>query len=218
MLQKTRGIVFKYFKYRETSIIVKIFTEAFGMQTYIVNGVRSKSAKSKIALYQPLTLLDLIVYHKESADINRIAEIRCRSPFQTLSTDIRKTAIAMFMAEILYKTVKEEGEVTILFEFIYNSIEILDNLEGDYENFHLRFLLKLSKYLGFGMDSPDFFGSFSNDEQQVLRTLLDSAYTTPVKITNESRRMILDHIIKFFQANVDSLKEINSIKILQEVL
>lgn len=218
MLHKTRGIVFKHFKYRDTSIIAKIFTEEFGLQTYMINGVRSKSSKGKIALYQPLTLLDLVVYYKESADINRISEVKCGSPFQTIPTDIKKTAIAMFMAEILYKCVKEEGEVHDLFEFIYHSLEILDHLESNFHNFHLQFMLKLSKYLGFGMESSDFLDVFYAEEAQLAKELMDNSYEESAKLSNNSRRKMLDHIIKFFQTNVDSLKEINSIKVLQEVL
>src|SRR6185369_7455791 len=109
MLHKTRGIVFRFTKYGDTSIIVTIFTELFGLQTYIVNGVRSKSAKSKIALFQPLTLLDLIVYYKENANIKRIKEIRCVHQYQTVQTDVRKSSIGMFLNEILNKTVKEEN-------------------------------------------------------------------------------------------------------------
>ncbi|MBL6446538.1 DNA repair protein RecO [Fulvivirga sp. 29W222] len=218
MLHKTRGIVFKYFKYRDTSIIAKVFTEEFGLQTYIVNGVRSKSSKGKIALYQPLTLLELVVYYKESADINRISEVKCGSPFQTIPTDIRKTAIAMFVAEVLYKCVKEEGDVHDVFEFIYHSIKILDHLESDYQNFHLQFMLKLSKYLGFGIESSDFLDVFYAEEAQLAKELMDNSYEESAKLNNSSRRKMLDHIIKFFQTNVDSLKEINSIKVLQEVL
>ena len=218
MLHKTRGIVFKYFKYREASIIVKIFTEAFGVQTYIVNGVRSRSSRNKIALYQPLTLVDLVVYHKPEADINRISEISCNNPFRTLSTDIKKTAIAIFVGEILYKSVKEEGEDPVLFDFVFNSIEILDYQGAGYENFHLRFLLKLSKYLGFGVENSDFFEPFTGEEARLLKSLMEDAYEAPVHLTNMTRRLMLEHIIKFYQANVDSLKEINSIKVLQEVL
>ena len=219
MLHKTSGIVFKYFKYRDTSIIVKIFTEAFGLQTYIVNGVRTKSSKGKIALYQPLTLLDMVVYYKESVEINRISEVKCRSPFQSLSTDIRKTTIAMFLAEILYKTVKEEGEVKELFNFIFHSIEILDHLPGDYENFHLQFLLKLTKYLGFGVETSDhFFDSFPEEDAEPVRQLLKNPYEHHVKIANNMRRILLNHLIKFYQTHIDTLKEIKSVKVLQEVL
>ena len=84
MLHKTRGIVFRFTKYGETSIIVNIFTELFGLQSYIVNGVRSASAKNKIALYQPLTLLDLVVYHRENVNILRIKEVKCLHAYQTI--------------------------------------------------------------------------------------------------------------------------------------
>src|SRR5687768_16731291 len=106
MLHKTRGIVFRFTKYGETSIIVNIFTELFGIQSYIVNGVRSKSAKNRIALFQPMTLLDLVVYYRENASIKRIKEIKCLHPYQTVTTDVRKSAVAMFINEVLNKTVK----------------------------------------------------------------------------------------------------------------
>src|SRR6187401_2133657 len=96
LLHKTRGIVFRFTKYGETSIIVNIFTELFGMQSYIVNGVRTKSAKNKIALYQPLTLLDLVVYHRDNAHILRIKELKCLCHYQSMPTDVRKSTIAMF--------------------------------------------------------------------------------------------------------------------------
>ena len=81
MLHKTQGVVFRFTNYSETSIIVNIFTSAFGLQSYIVNGARGKSGKGKIALYQPLTLLDLVVYHRENASILRIKEVKCIHPY-----------------------------------------------------------------------------------------------------------------------------------------
>jgi DNA repair protein RecO (recombination protein O) len=83
MLHKTRGIGLSYLRYRESSIITKIYTEAFGIQTYIVNGVRSsKSKNNRIALFQPLTLLDMVVYHKNKEDtVHRISELKCYAPF-----------------------------------------------------------------------------------------------------------------------------------------
>src|SRR4051812_2313610 len=122
MIHKTRGIVFRFTKYGETSIIVTIFTEEFGLQSYIVNGVRSKSSKNKIALYQPLTLLNLVVYHRERANIERIKEIQCFHPYQTLTVDVKKSTIAMFITELLNKTVKEESHVQDLFDFLADSL------------------------------------------------------------------------------------------------
>ncbi|UII28842.1 DNA repair protein RecO [Fulvivirga maritima] len=220
MLHKTRGVVFKYFKYRDTSIIVKVFTEAFGLQTYIVNGVRSKSSRSRIALYQPITLLDMVVYKKNAAEINRISEVKCNHPFLTISTDIKKTYIAIFLAEVLYKCVKEEEEdVSDLFNFIFHSIEILDHLESGYENFHLQFLLKLSHYLGFGVESPeDHFLTIDNEELKILTHLVNNSYEEHIKMSNNLRRNLLDHIVRFYKVHIESLKEINSLNILKEVI
>src|SRR6187431_33577 len=139
MLHKTRGIVFRFTKYGDSSIIVTIFTELFGIQTYIVNGVRSKSAKGKIALFQPLTLLDLVVYYKENASIKRIKEVKCLHQYQTLLTDIRKSSLAMFINEILNKSVKDESHANEIFEYLLSSLTLLDHQETNIENFHLIF-------------------------------------------------------------------------------
>ena len=124
MLHKTKGIVFRFTPYGETSIIVNIFTDAFGLQTYIVNSVRSKSSKSKIALYQPLTLLDLIVYHKENANILRIKEATCSYSYHHLLSDPKKSCIGLFINEVLNKTVKEQSHAAEICHFIYDSLVI----------------------------------------------------------------------------------------------
>ncbi len=108
MLHKTRGIVFKYFKYGDTSIIAKVYTEAFGLQSYIVNGARSTKSKGKIAFYQPLTLLDLVVYKKKNSGINRISEVRCSQPLKTIPYEITKSSQGVFLSELLYKCIKED--------------------------------------------------------------------------------------------------------------
>jgi len=219
MLHKTPGIVFKYFKYGDSSIIVKILTTKFGLQTYIVNGVRSKRSKNKIALYQPLTQLDLVVYHNPTKDINRISEIKCSQPYHSIHENMQKTAVAIFLAEMLYKCIKDEGEIEDLFNFISSSIVLFDNQESHYQNFHLIFLLKLTKYLGVGVELSDpAFHSLSTDEVSAIRAFIKQPYDDWVTISNDSRRKILDLIIRFYKSHIDSLKEINSINILKEVL
>jgi len=219
MLHKTQAIVFKFFKYGDTSIIVKIFTAKFGLQTYIVNGVRSRHSKNKIALFQPLTLLDLVVYHNPNKEINRIAELKCSNPFSSINTHMHKTAVAIFLAEVMYKSIKEEGEESDIFEFIQSSISLFDHLSDHYQNFHLQFLLKLSKYLGFAVDtSEQAFVSLSVNEKEIIRALAALPYENWQPISNDQRRKFLDLIISFFKNHIDTLHEINSIKILQEVL
>lgn len=221
MLHKTRGIVFRFIKYGETSIIVTLFTEQFGLQSYIVNGVRSKSRNNRIALYQPLTLLDLVVYHREHANINRIKEVKCLYPYQSIPTDIKKSALAMFLIEIMNKAVKEESHAQELCEFLIHSFITLDKMEDKTENFHLHFLLKLSRFLGFGAHHlNDVLGAriTSHENEQVMEDLLKSDYMDFVVMQNSQRREILDLILKFFGDHLENLGEIKSIQVLREIL
>lgn len=221
MLHKTRGIVFRFTKYGDSSIIVTIFTELFGLQTYIVNGVRSKSAKGKIALFQPLTLLDLIVYYKENANIKRIKEVRCVHQYQTLQTDIRKSSIGLFLNEILNKTVKEESHAAELFEFVFSSLIFLDEQKDNYENFHLLFLIKLSRFLGFGAHHIDEVTSgrlADKEEEKLLKVLIDSDYGDTVDISNSHRRTILEILIRYYTTHVESIGEIRSVQVLREIM
>ena len=220
MIFKTRGIVFRFTKFKETSIIVTIFTEQFGLQSYIVNGVRSKSAKNKIALYQPLTLLSLVVYHREHANIERIKEVACLHPYRTLTTDIKKSTLAIFVGELLNKTVKEESHTGEIFQFIFDSLIILDTMESAYENFHLTFMLKLSRYLGFGAyNVNEVLGGRNADAEteQILSELLVADYQSAPKISNMQRKTILDLLLKYYHEHMEQLGEIKSLQVLREV-
>lgn len=221
MLHKTRGIVFRFTKYGDSSIIVTIFTERFGLQTYIVNGVRSKSAKGKIALYQPLTLLDLVVYYKENANIKRIKEVRCVHQYQTVQTDIRKSSIGMFMNEVLNKSVKEENHAQELFDFLYDSLIFLDGQKTGFENFHLIFLIKLSRYLGFGAHDVDEVLSgrlTGKEEEMLLEQLIHAEYKDVLVMNTIQRRALLEILIRFYSMHIDSLGEIRSVQVLKEVM
>lgn len=221
MLHKTRGIVFRFTKYGDSSIIVTIFTELFGLQTYIVNGVRSKSAKGKISLYQPLTLLDLVVYYKENASIKRIKEIKCLHQYQTLHTDIRKSSIAMFINEILNKTVKDESHAQEVFDFLVHALIHLDHQGKNFENFHLIFLIKLTRFLGFGAHNPEEVLEgrlLSTADEALLTRLVTADFEDAFEITNEQRRILLDAILRFYAAHIDSLGEIRSVQVLKEIM
>jgi recombinational DNA repair protein (RecF pathway) len=118
---KPKGIVFRFTKYGETSIIVNIFTEVFGLQSYIVNGVRSSSKRSKIALFQPLTLLDLVVYYKENANILANKGSKMLSPLSINNArDIRKVGHShVYRNEVLNKAVKEQSHTEEIHNFMF---------------------------------------------------------------------------------------------------
>jgi len=230
MLHKTRGVVLNFIKYRETSIVTRIYTEAFGLQSYIVNSVRGggKKSKGKISFFQPLTLLELVVYYKRSPGLNRISEIKCPEPYQSIPYDFSKSGIALFLTEVLNKCLKEEEENAELFEFITNALLIFDNLPEYFQNFHLQFMLKLSRYLGFAPRSAqdvlkeiyEFTGrpGYSEEEEKVLSQMISYPFTERVSTSNEVRRLLLDELITFYQIHVDGFKDLKSVSVLRELM
>lgn len=220
MLHKTQGVVFRLTNYSESSIIVTIFTAAFGLQAYIVNGVR-KSRKTNIALYQPLTLLDLVVYHRENASILRIKEVKCIHPYQSITTDFRKSSIAMFLNEVINKTVKEQSHAREICEFLIKSFIHLDLQTNNVENFHLIFLIRLTQYLGFRPSelSELLGGNFAEEaEEEILKKLLTANYADPISMTNGQRRNILDLLVRFYTTHSDNFGELKSLSVVREII
>ena len=237
MLFKTKGIVFQRIKYSETSIIVKIYTEIFGLQTYIVKGARSRKSKIKSNLFQNLSLLDLVVSKKEKSKINFLTEVRQTYQFTTIPFDIRKSSIAIFLNEILYKTIREEEPNQNLFDFLFNSIQLLDHQEKDFANFHLLFLIKLTKHLGFFPHQKQFkyfdltegifvkeipiHQYFLNTELSlILNNLLNISFEkiNEIKISKIQRLQLLEKIIDYYKIHIENFKEIKSLAVLQTVL
>lgn len=220
MLYKTTGIVFRFTEYGETSIIVNIFTRLFGLQSYIVNGVRTKSAKHTISLYQPLTLLDLVVYHRETANIMRIKEVRCLHAYQNIHLDIRKSTIALFLNEILNKAVKDQSNADSISDFLVRSFVALDQLQG-IENFHLVFLIKLSRHLGFGPQiTQEVLEGFSvsQAEEQALDFFLSAEYEQHIPLPHAVRKGLLEILLNFYRRHLENLGEVRSVEVLKEIL
>ena len=118
MLHKTRGIIFKTTDYSESSVIVQIFTEKFGMQSYLINGVKKPKAKIRQSSLQPLHLVEMVVYHKPAGNVQRISELRQAPVFHTIPYDVVKSSLVMFLDEVLYKSIRQQSSDQILFEYI----------------------------------------------------------------------------------------------------
>ncbi len=221
MLHKTNGIVFRLTNYGETSIIVNIFTGAFGLQSYIVNGVRGKSKKTNLALYQPLTLLDLVVYHRENASIMRIKDVKCIHAYQSFTRDFKKSTIALFLNEVVNRTVKEQSHAQELCEFLIQSFISLDLLQSNIENFHLIFLVRLSQHLGFRpSEVAELSGGWMADdkEEKILSKLLTASYSDPIPMTHVQRTNILDMLLRFYVLHSANFGELKSLSVLREII
>jgi DNA repair protein RecO (recombination protein O) len=149
MIAKTRGIVLRNTNYSENSIVAKIFTSVFGVQSYLINGIRNNKGAIKTAIIQPLNLLDLEVYHKPNGGLQRIKEARPNPMLQDIPVNISKSCVGMFVNEVLNKTLNEEEPHEDLFEFIEEFICFLDATEDSLALIPHYFLLGLSRHLGF---------------------------------------------------------------------
>lgn len=136
-------------KYGETSVIARVFTREFGLQSYLVPGVRKAKARIRQNLFQPLCILDMIVYHKEKEGLHRIKEITSPHPYESIPYDIPKTTIALFLAEMLHHSIKSHEANPALFDFIRDALLALDRTKERTADFHLVFLMRLTGYLGF---------------------------------------------------------------------
>ncbi len=240
MLQKTRGIVFHKIKYSESSFIIKVYTEQFGLQTLMVRGIRSRKSKFKAALFQHLSLLDLVIYRNEKKDIHHIKEVKTAYPFSTIPFSIKKSSIAIFINEVLYKSIKEEEKNDPLFQFLYNSIQILDMKEEGLAEFHILFLIQLSKYLGFfptgnfseNKQTFDLLeGKFINSSNSsnlvmnrpfsefLFRSLaLNYDSSKGLGLSGKLKNEFLEYLLKYYRMHIPSFGELNSHIILREVL
>jgi DNA repair protein RecO (recombination protein O) len=224
MLYKTRGIVLNFVKFRETSIITKVYTDLFGVQSYIVNQVRSGKPRYNMALFMPLTQLDMVVYHKTHPGINRISEVRLTKPYKSIPFEIRKSTVLLFLSEVLAKTLREETGDEQLFRFISEALDRFDDLPDNYTDFHLQFLLKYLKILGIEPagkeDSLALIPEFTSGTQGTeirIKSMIDQPYGRCFLTGNHQRTELLEAILKFLNLHFDMENNFRSAVILREV-
>lgn len=240
MLHKVRGIVLKTTMYSESSVVVQVFTDKFGIQSYLINGVKKPRAKIPMNTLQSLHLLEMVVYHKMNAQLQRVAESRPSPVFVSVPYDVIKNSMVQFLNEVLYKSIRQQQADENLFNFIYNAIAWLDQSEHADVNFHLAFLLKLSRFLGFApspktRDDQRFFdlqeGNFTSvrpvhpnfihesDADYFIR-LFSSPFEkiNEIKIENNVRRHLLDKILVYYALHTASFGQIKSHQVLEDVL
>lgn len=238
MLHKTRGVVFKTTDYGESSVIVQVFTEKFGIQSYIINGVKKARAKISRNMLQPLHLLDMVVYHKNTGQVQRISELKNSPILQTIPYDVIKSSVALFLNEVLYKAVRQQSADENLFDFIFNSIEWLDNQTESIANFHLIFLTRLTRYLGFYPDQaikadyfdmkngvfskykPEGFSYLSPPHTQNFYSLLRCNFenSAQLRFSNDERRYLVQKLLDYYALHIESFGNIRSHEVLEQVL
>ncbi|MEO9021724.1 MAG: DNA repair protein RecO [Ginsengibacter sp.] len=154
MIHSTKGIVLRTIKYGETSVIVSIFTELFGIQSYMVNGARTSGKTSKIHFFQPSSILEMQVYHNELKNLQRIKDLKWDVLYKNILSDVIKNTVALYMVELLQKCLKQPETNENLFLFCEDAFLQLDTSSTEITaNFPLYFSLQLAPFLGFRLQN-----------------------------------------------------------------
>lgn len=247
MLLKTKGIVIKQTKFSESGVIVKIFTEELGIQSFFVRGLRSqKSPRSKVgskgkaAMYQPLTMLNLDVSYSENKSLHNIIEVSLWYPYQSITVNAVKRTLLFFIDELLHKSLREEVANRELFNWIHRALVWLDLADDGFVNFHLIFMMQLSMFLGFYpkkelSESQTVFdmqeGRFSNripnhpyyvsgEIAKFLYQIREAKFedSANIKLNNKSRKVTLETLISYYKLHLPSIGEFKSLEVLSVVL
>lgn len=239
MLNKTHGIVLHHIKFGDNGLIIHVFTKENGRRSFLFQGLKGKKNKGKKNYFQPLYLLEIEYYERKNSNLQRIKEVKILHPLLTIPFDIRKSTISVFLAEVLFKSLKTEEPSYMLFDFIQQSIQMLDTVETDFANFHLLFLLGLSRILGVypnlhGMEQAKFFdlkeGVFlsvsphhtlflKGDDVLIFKQLLQLKYETmnSLKLSRVQRSRMLEYLIDYYKLHEVYQGGIKSYEILREL-
>ncbi|MFT4023255.1 MAG: DNA repair protein RecO [Flavihumibacter sp.] len=243
-IHHTRGVVLRSVKYGETSLIVSVFTELFGQQSYLVNGVRSLSKKSGARgnPFQPAALLDLIVYHHDQRSLQRVKEYRWATLYNHIYRDIFKSSVATFMVELLQKCLKQPEENHPLFAFTEEALLALDKASAPVvANFPLFFSLHLANFFGFRIpdtyqhnnrildlregvfapappDHPLYLDAEHSELIAQLLRVMQPEELLEIPLNGATRRYLLHSVESYYATQLPEFGQLRSLQVLQDVL
>lgn len=237
MLIKTKVIVLSKIKYRDNDLIVKCFTFHRGVVSYLMRGVlKSKKSYAKIAYFQPLSQLQIEELYRKDHTLQTIKDIRLEYSFISLHTNLLKSAIAMFLSEVLASVLKEEEENQALYNYLETTCRWLDN-EDHFSNFHLLFLLNLTKHLGFYPDTSNIEQPYFNLSNGLFESKTENRYSVSgenlttlkqllgikfdalkdIKLNSKQRQSFLTMLLLYFELHLGNFKKPKSLQIFNQV-
>ena len=234
---KTRAIVLRSIKFGDSSLIVDMFTEEIGRISFIVRIPRTSRGKIKKQFFQPMNILYLEFDHRTRVELQRLKDVSIAYPFFSIPFEPTKTSILLFLAEFLFYTTRNELQNVNLFKYIVSSLEWLDNVRDSFANFHLVFMLRLSKFIGFFPNFEDYSpgcyfdlrnGSFclkipfhsdflSPQEVEVVGDLMRMNYETMrlFRLSHSDRNRITELTLYYYRLHITSMPELQSFHVLR---
>ncbi len=240
MIHKTKAIALHTVKYGDSSLIAYVYSESHGRITLMVHSAYGKrKSAGKAIFFQPLSIINIVYYHKGFQTLSKLKEASAEINFSSIPYDPVKRAIALFIGEIVYRTIREEESNSVMYSYLENSIQLLDVMRNGVSNFHLIFLAQLARHLGFfpgnfWSEKTPYFdyknGLFINQEpihplffDQEKSKLIGKVISTPfheaesLQLNHRTRAQLLDNFLTFYQVHIESVSEIKSLPILCQV-
>jgi DNA repair protein RecO (recombination protein O) len=236
LIHQTRGVVLNHVKYAETSVIVHVYTEMFGRQSYMMNNVRSAKNKGKSIFLQPLALLELQVYHSPKKQVQLIKDFKIAKAFSSIPFDQTKRSVAFFVTEVLNRSLLEEEANPELFDFIFDAVQQLDEPIDNAHLFHLSFTAQLTRFLGFyphfSIEEPYAFDLrngetvsappihnhlIGNDLLPFWIALFEENNTALAKLASATRNQLADYLLEYYALHLEGFGHIRSFDILKDL-
>lgn len=239
MQLKTRGIVLSNVKYNDKYSIVQVYTEQSGRVAYILPRTRARNARVSNNLFSPLNNLEMEVVHQPSREIHRIREARNLFPYQSIHHNIAKTSIVFFLSDFLSKVLKDSNDSHLIYQFIADSMQVLDMAERGVANFHLVFMFRLVHFLGLYPNVDDYVpGSYfdllagefvastpfhrhfiSKDDSLVLSRISRISYGNMHRFAfgRDDRAAIIRHVLEYYRLHVQNFTDLKSLNVLHEL-
>lgn len=239
MITKTSGIVLRSVRFGESSLIVDVLTKSSGRVSFMVHIPKTSKGKIKKQYFQPMTLLDFEYDFRQRSNLQRIKDVRVSLPYSSIPIEPAKSCISLFLSEFIYYATRNEQENPTLFTYISTSLEWLDNAYEDFANFHLVFMMRLGKFLGFHPFLEDFTPGCFFDLRNGCFTLSMPLHTDFLnaadaghlynlmrmnfdtmklfKLSRDDRNRITEIVLRYYKLHLPNMPELQSFDILREV-
>lgn len=239
MLHKTEGIVLSTLRYSDRYAITHIYTPDFGPTSYLLPIANSKKAKIKNSLFFPFSLLKMEVEHLPKRDIQKLKDVESLLPLYEICTDMSKVSITFFLSEFLYRVLRESDNNEVTFQFIKNSVETLETANSGVANFHITFMIGLTRFLGiypnwendnnekyfdmlnggFRQNVPSHTHYLKQGESRYLKYLsrINYANMSKFKLSRDNRNDIINYLLEYYRLHVYDFPKLKSLEVLREM-
>ena len=215
MVKVTEFIVLHTTKFGENSLVVHTLSKEYGRRGFLVRGAGKKSAMS---LFQPLSILEADIVETSRSNLYTARNISLRHHLSGIRGNMFKNSMTMFMSEVLYRCVKDGANEEGLYEWCERNILLLDSIESDFSNFHIRFLMELSIALGFSPQAQDLM-PFTGTHYPIVEKFMKESFAESmlIPLSGAVRNEIAEELLRYIEFHTESALNVNSLKVLREL-